>query len=81
MNEEWLKQDLLTYELARQGELLKEAHLRGMLDLSNKDIATLREARDLMETLAEQAREDLAFAKEVEPNPVLWFRQLYSDWW
>ena len=48
MNEEWLKQDLLTYELARQGELLKEAHLRGMLDLSNKDIATLREARDLM---------------------------------
>ena len=81
MNEEWLKQDLLTYELARQGELLKEAHLRGMLDLSNKDIATLREARDLMETLAEQAREDLAFAKEVEPNPLLWFRQHYSDWW
>tara|TARA_R110000782_G_scaffold55881_1_gene117513 strand:+ start:1262 stop:1507 length:246 start_codon:yes stop_codon:yes gene_type:complete len=81
MSEEWLKQDLLTYELARQGELLKEAHLRGMLDLSNKDIATLREARDLMETLAEQAREDLAFAKEVEPNPVLWFRQHYSDWW
>ena len=81
MNEEWLKQDLLTYELAKQGALLKEAHLRGMLDLSDQDYATLREARDLMETLAEQARENIAFAKEVQPNPVLWFRQHYSDWW
>ncbi len=81
MNEAWAKQDLLTYELARQGELLKEAHVRGILELSDKEYALLKEARDLLENIVEQAREDMAFAKEVQPNPVLWFRQHYSDWW
>tara|TARA_R110001592_G_scaffold210585_2_gene462224 strand:+ start:298 stop:543 length:246 start_codon:yes stop_codon:yes gene_type:complete len=81
MNEQWLKQDLLTYELARQGQLLKEAHVRGILELSDKEYALLKEARDLLENIVEQAREDIAFAKEVQPDPVLWFRQHYSDWW
>ena len=66
MNEQWLKQDLLTYELARQGELLKEAHVRGILELSDKEYALLKEARDLLENIVEQAREDIAFAEEVQ---------------
>ncbi len=81
MNEHWLRQDLLIYEIEQQGNSLKEAHIRGILDLSDKEFDVLEQARDLMEALAEQMAEDLAFAEEVEPDPVLWFKQHYSDWW
>ena len=81
MNKDWLKQDLLVYEIKQQGSTLMEAHVKGILKLSDKECTVLEQARDLMEDLAEQMAEDLRFQKEVEPNPALWFRQHHSDWW
>lgn len=81
MNKDWLKQDLLVYEIKQQGSTLMEAHVKGILRLSDKECTVLEQARDLMEDLAEQMAEDLRFQKEVEPDPVLWFRQHHSDWW
>ncbi|MGB2072829.1 MAG: hypothetical protein ACPHX7_06255 [Candidatus Puniceispirillaceae bacterium] len=79
MNNRWLRQDLLTYEIEQQGNALKEAHVRGILQLSDPEVEVLEQARDLMEDLAEQAAEDVEFADKVAPNPRLWFRQQFSD--
>ena len=59
MNKDWLKQDLLVYEIKQQGSTLMEAHVKGILRLSDKECTVLEQARDLMEDLAEQAVDDL----------------------
>jgi len=71
----------LVFEIAMQGRSLKRGYDKGFLLISDQDIETLVEARDLMEDIAELMAGELEIDEDNDQDPGhrKWFRQQFSD--